>query len=521
MARIIKTQTIIDPYRDLVTQDDREWVYNGLDVCVTFEVLEKIETLLDNTTRSTYEFSKSLCAPILEMSMRGLRVDFEQRNKVLRFYREQIEAISAQLNRILSEGLNLHNFNWRSPHQLKRLFYQILDLAPIKKRDATGRMSPTVNREALEKLKNYFYAEPICTRLLILRDLDKKRQFLETEIDTDGRIRTNFNIAGTDTGRLASSFSDYGTGTNLQNVDRELRSVFIADPGMKFANIDLEQADARNVGAICWELFVNEYGEKYAGAYLDACESGDLHTTVCSMAWTELPWTNDPIANRKLADQIAYRGLSYRDLAKKLGHGTNYFGQPPTMAKHSKVQQDAIKLFQRRYFKAFPAIGRFQGDTDTRQHWHGWVREQLLTTQQITTPYNRRRLFFGDPKAPETLRAAIAFGPQSMTADQINIGLLNLWRANICQLLVQVHDSILVQYPEHLEDEIVPQAIKLLAAPITLRKGREFCVPSDCKVGWNWGDFDEVKNPLGLKKYKGSDTRKRVVEEISFRGELR
>ena len=497
--RIIRTETISDPARDLSTQDDREWVYNGLDCCVTLEVLETIEKLLDNQTRATYEFSKALQAPILDMAMFGLRVNLYRRDEVLKAYRARIDQIGAQLNRILSEGIGLPNLNWRSPPQLKKLFYEVLGCKEIRKRDAHGRMAPTVNREALEKLSDYFYASPITKRLLALRDIDKKRMFLETTLDPDKRIRTNFNIAGTNTGRLASSFSDYGTGTNLQNVDRELRSVFIADRGMKFANIDLEQADARNVGAICWELFVESLGEKIAGAYLDACESGDLHTTVCSMAWRELPWTGDRKLDRGIADQIAYRGLSYRDLAKKLGHGTNYYGTPPTMAKHTKVQRDAIELFQKKYFEAFPAISK----------WHGWVELQLRTTQQITTLYGRRRHFFGSPTDQETLRAAIAFAPQSMTADQINTGMLNLWRANICQLLVQVHDSILIQYPEELEDEIVPTAIKLLRAPLRLAKGRDFCVPSDCKTGWNWGDYDEKKNPEGLMKYKGGDSRKR------------
>ena len=504
--RVIHTESILDPLRDLRTQDERDWTYNGLDCCVTLEVLEKISPLLNNATRSTYEFSKFLQAPILDMSMRGLRVDLSRRDSVLKSYRQQLTTIGAQLDEIIRDGIGLDITMpkgaafWRSPAKLKLLFYHVLGCKEIKKRNAHGQMVPTVNREALERLEDYFFAGPIVIRLLALRDIDKKRQFLETQLDTDNRIRCNFNIAGTNTGRLASSLSDFGTGTNLQNVDRELRSVFIADRGMKFANIDLEQADARNVGAICWELFHATLGDKVAGAYLDACESDDLHTTVCSMAWNEIAWTGDRKANRQLANQIAYRGLSYRDLAKKLGHGTNYYGTPPTMAKHTKVQLAAIKDFQAKYFRAFPAITK----------WHEWVEMQLKTTQEITTLYGRRRLFFGSPMETSTLREAIAFAPQSMTAEQINIGILNIWRANLCQLLVQVHDSILVQYPEEREDEIVPQLLRLIEAPLTLAGGRKFLVPSDCKTGWNWGDASSA-NPEGLQKYKGRDARRRAV----------
>ena len=194
-------------------------------------------------------------------------------------------------------------------------------------------MRPTVDREALERLSMYFLAEPICLYLLALRDLDKKRQLLETGIDRDGRMRTNFNIAGTTTGRLASAISDFGTGTNLQNLDRELRSIFIADPGYKLANLDLEQADARNVGAICWNNFVDASGESFAGSYLDACEGGDLHTTVCRMAWQDLLW-----GARPREWQIVRLSISFISRpCKKLGHGTNYYGSPPTMARHTKV----------------------------------------------------------------------------------------------------------------------------------------------------------------------------------------
>jgi len=37
--------------------------------------------------------------------------------------------------------------------------------------------------------------------------------------------------------------------------------------------------------------------------------------------------------------------------------------------------------------------------------------------------------------------------------------------------------------------------------------GRMFTVPLEAKVGWNWGDYDEKKNPYGLKKWKGREDR--------------
>jgi hypothetical protein len=75
--------------------------------------------------------------------------------------------------------------------------------------------------------------------------------------------------------------------------------------------------------------------------------------------------------------------------------------------------------------------------------------------------------------------------------------------------LIQVHDSVLFLYRAEEEDEIIPWLLETMKTRIVLERGREFVVPTEAKVGWNWGDFDETKNPDGLIKWKGGDTRKR------------
>jgi hypothetical protein len=61
--------------------------------------------------------------------------------------------------------------------------------------------------------------------------------------------------------------------------------------------------------------------------------------------------------------------------------------------------------------------------------------------------------------------------------------------------------------------------LKALRAPITLAKGRDFCVPTEAMTGWNWGYYndDPTKGEInldGLKKWKGtSDSRKRSETE--------
>lgn len=497
--RLIDTSLITQESLARMGQTEKDWVYNGLDCCVTLEVKHKLSANLDNVSRSTYEFSKRLQAPILEMNMRGVLIDQYYLSKLIRDFTLDQKRIERQFNHICKEGLGM-TFEMGSHHQLKRLFYEVLKLPQVRKRNAKGQMVPTVDRNALEKLMGQFYAQPFISHILGYRDLDKKLQFLHTGIDRDGRLRTSFNIAGTTTGRLASNYSDFGSGTNLQNVERRLRRVIISDPGYKFCNIDLEQGDSRNLGAILGFLF-------HDWTYLDACQSGDLHTTVAKLVWPDMGWANSLKADRALAEQIFYRWFTFRDATKKLGHGTNYLGTPFNMSQQTKIPQTLIAGFQEKYFKAFPAIG----------YYHNWVRERLILDHEITTLFGRRRHFFGRADEATTIREAVAYSPQSMTAEEINTGLINVWDMNRVQCLLQVHDSILVQYPEEQEDELVPLLLKACEVPMEIGD-RTVIVPAEAKVGWNWADVEYNKdgsvgdNPDGLLKYRGTDKRRRTSE---------
>ena len=261
---------------------------------------------------------------------------------------------------------------------------------------------------------------------------------------------------------------------------------------MKFGNFDLEQADARNVGAICWNLGLPDI--ESCGTYLDACEAADLHTTVCKIVWPELPWTSDERKNRELCDDRAnpfHHSYTHRDCAKRTGHGVNYLGLS-NVAKATGIPLATLEWFRSRYFAAFPCI----------PEWHKWVRAQLKGPHQITTLMGRRRYFYGRYDDDNTVREAVAYEPQSVTADIVNTGLLNVWRANLpgVQILAQVHDSILIQYPEDLERDIIPQVLSLMRVPINLSRGRTFVIPCEAKVGYNWGD-QAGDNPDGLRKW--------------------
>lgn len=505
-----------------LSPNHKYWFYSAMDSCITEEIRQKLRAQLDEVTGPLYAHTLDMQAPILDMMLRGMKVDETHRRKAIADTERELDALEADFKRICVEGLGLADMvNPGSHVQVKVLFYDTLGLKEIKKKNSNGVFARACDRETLEQLDTYFIAQPFVAYILAIRDKRKTLGFLRTPTDDDGRIRTSLSLAGTNTGRLNSSFSDFGTGTNLQNIASGLKYIFIADPGKLMVNIDLEQADSRNVGALCWNIFydmpreeITRYlrlsgflregqvwegpiGPEFAGSYLDACESGDLHTTVCRMAWTDLEWGSDQSGHRGVADGISYRTYSYRDMAKKLGHGSNYYGKPPQMASASKLPVIQVSEFQRKYFAAFPCIPA----------WHAWTIERLQTTKQLTHLYGRRRTFFGDLKSQPVINAAIAYCPQGMTGFQVNQGILNVWRNSVYELMLQVHDSNLFQIPWERADVLVPESLRLMEAPITLAGGRKFFVPLEAETGYNYG-YATPDNPLGMKKWKGSETRK-------------
>ena len=465
--------------------------YNGLDCCLTFEVWQELQKLA--IPQRTYAYERAMQGPALDMTLRGFLIDDLERRKAIAGLEAEQERLQDQLHRMAFAVWD-KPLNPNSPKQMLDFFYNTMRLPEIWT-SKKGERKLSMDREALEKLSLYFHARPIIATVLALRERTKLLSVLNTEIDPDRRMRTSYNIAGTETWRWSSSASSTDTGTNLQNITAALRKIFIADSGWKLCGIDLEQAESREVGWLCGTLFGD-------WSYLDACDSGDLHTTVCQLNWTTLPWTEDKKANRALAEEPFYRHYTRRDMAKKLGHGSNYYGQPHTMARHAKIPVPLAKEFQERYFTAFPGIPR----------WHTWVARQLQTQNAITNVWGFQRHFFGRSWDDTTLREAIAFSPQSATGIRLNLALYRVWRSLPVRVIAQVHDALYFLYREDAdEDQIIRQALELISIPLEDEKsGRTYTVPGEAKVGWNWGNYSE-SNPDGLKKYKlgTPDTRER------------
>jgi hypothetical protein len=248
------------------------------------------------------------------------------------------------------------------------------------------------------------------------------------------------------------------------------------------------------VGYMCGLLFDD-------WTYLDAGESGDLHTSVARLVWPEYPWTGDMKKDRAIAEQPFYRYYDHRGACKRIGHGANFLGKAPALAKGSHVPEPMVRSFLQRYFAAFPCI----------QRWQAWTAAELQTKQQLTSIHGRKRDFFDRTNADETLRKGLAFLAAAATADNLDLGMWRVWRyMPEVQLLAQVHDAIYFQFPDTLNpNDVVKRAQQLLSTTLTAPNGRLFVVPTEAKVGYNFGicvpaepkTNTQEKNPKGLRKF--------------------
>jgi DNA polymerase I-like protein with 3'-5' exonuclease and polymerase domains len=505
---IVETHSLTPRATENLSAHERTQVYNGLDCCLTREVFDEISRGA-NSLPEIYDFERALQAPYLEIMLRGFRVDSISRQNAASGLKARIERLQLRLDKmavaVWDKGLNP-----RSPKQLKEFFYEAMQLKEVVI-GTKGEWKVSTNREALEKLEGiYLHARPIISAILAIRDLGKQLQVFDTDIDADGRFRTSYNIAGTETGRPSSSANAFGTGGNAQNIAPNLRYVFISDDGYKLVNIDLEQVEARDVGFICGCLFGD-------WTFLDSCESGDLHTANARLIWPELAWTGDLRQDRKIAETPFYREFSHRDMAKRGSHLSNYAGTAYTAARFLKVPQSIMEEFQAKYCRGRASDPR-KGLTAVSpaypvipQYWQ-WIATELQTTHSLSNLFGRRRHFFGRPNDDATIREGIAFLPQSTTADRMNLGLWRVWKyMPECKLLAQTYDSITFQVLDNPRiDDLIAEALERIRIELVSPCGRSYIVPGEAQVGWNWGKVSE-SNPDGLAKWKpGSDKRTRT-----------
>lgn len=466
----------------------QEQRYNALDCCATWELFEVLLAQMDKYDQEAYQLGRKLMWIAIEMTQRGLRVDRGRMDRYFADLRVEWDQVGGILKRLAEAG-GLPGYNPRSKPQTKKFLHTHLGATPIEQ-TYKGVKRISVDDEALNKhILRDPLAAPFCQIYLHWVSIDTAIKSWKSGLDDDGRLRSNLRVDGTNTDRWNSKKSMTGHGRNIQNLTEEEKSLIIPDPGYTFLCVDLSQADAWGVG---FDMYLHMEDRRY----LDMVAGSDLHTTVCRMAWPELPWTGDGKLDRKIADRPYFLDFTYRFLAKKIGHGVPYGETPRTIARQVRIPERVARVCFERYGAAFPYI--FE--------WQAIRRSHLQRDGFIINPLGRRRYFLDRLWDPATHRKAFAFIGQSCTAGITNRILIRLWETQWIQLMIQEHDSILMQIPTDRLAEAYPIVASAFSLPITVR-GEQFIIPFEAKQGQNWGAATRVTedgtveewNPSGLR----------------------
>ena len=439
------------------------WTYNCMDAARTYECAMAIKEELSEwgTSDLYFNLSHKLIKPLFDMQNFGCKIDTAKREEIDKNLSKDLIDLQERLDKAVG-----HSINVSSPKQMKELLYEEFKLPPIyrkrKEKDGSTKQTITADDDALEELDRKHPGNPMFKLIQDIRGVSKLLStYVRAPLDTDGRIRCSYVIAGTDTGRLSSRESVFETGTNLQNIPRSelIRSLFIPDPGHTMVNADLSQAEARVVAYLSKEERLQTVFE----------QGGDVHRKNASMIFQK--------ALLQVTDEERYIG-------KMLVHAANYMIGARKFAREVGTTENKAREFLNSYYAQYPRIRR----------WHDEVQEQLRKTRTLTTPLGRKRMFFGR-WGDDMLRAAVAYVPQSTIGDLLNMGLIRAYD-NLpigWMFILQVHDSIVFQVPESTPAmHIYKFCHHYLEIPLTVHN-KTFIIPIDIKVGSSWGKMKKLE----------------------------
>jgi uracil-DNA glycosylase len=195
---------------------DEYWIYNLQDCVYTYECWEELTIILGKLDLvEQYEFLMELFNPVLKMMLRGTRVNTTYKNRLKGELLREVMVRTTWMEEILG-----HPFNPDSTSRngdMQKLFYDDFQVKPVFNRKTKSR---TLDDKALKIVKQ---RQPLLSPLIeVIEEYKSLRVFkslyAEARLDEDDRIRSSFNISGTETYRFSSSKNVFGTGANLENI---------------------------------------------------------------------------------------------------------------------------------------------------------------------------------------------------------------------------------------------------------------------------------------------------------------
>ena len=328
-------------------------------------------------------------------------------------------------------------FNPNSVPQLRKVLFDYVKLSPVQGK-LTGTGAISTDAEVLTELAEQ-HAFPAA--VLKVRQLGKiKNTYISKilpELDKDERIRTNFNLIFTTSGRLSSSGK-----FNAQQIPRDdpiIKGCIHAPVGYKIVSQDLVTAEMFYAAVLSGDKNLQQV----------FISGGDFHSTIAKMVF-DLPCA---------VEDVKKQYASMRQSAKAISFGILYGSGPQkvsdTVSKETKEYYgiDRAKDDINAYFTKFSKL-------------KGWLKSRKEFIEQNGFTYSffgrKRRLInvFSSDKgiAAHEVRSGINAEVQSIASDMNLLGAIdtaNEIKAKKldAKIFMLVHDSIVAVVKDECLDE--------------------------------------------------------------------
>lgn len=221
--------------------------YAAIDAIVTFLIYIKLKPSVSKNEKLNKVYTNILIPAstfLMDVQDNGVPFDLDR----LKFAQNEMQiSISNSIEELYKEPrikefeeYQGKEFNPNSVMQLRTLLFDYLNIQPTGKRTGTGAHSTDA-----EVLKELAASHEIPALILNIRKKSKlKNTYIDKiipQLNKDGRLRTNFNIHGTTSGRLSSSGK-----MNMQQLPRDdaaVKGSIKAKEGHKIIAVDLTTAE--------------------------------------------------------------------------------------------------------------------------------------------------------------------------------------------------------------------------------------------------------------------------------------
>lgn len=457
--------------------------YAAIDTAVTLELFEKFNPIVQKNDKLKWVYDNIMIPGILFlMDMEEVGIPMSP---------ERLEAADVYLQREIEEAKKaIYSFeavkqfekdtgtifNPASVMQLRKVLFDYAGLAPTGKVTKTGAIS--TDAEVLEELAS---DDPLPKAILKMRKLAKIHSSyiakILPELDRDQRIRTNFNLTFTTSGRLSSSGK-----FNAQQIPRDdpiIKGCLKAPAGYKIVSQDLTTAEVYYAAVLS--------GDKNLQAVFTG--GGDLHSTIAKMVFN-LPCAVDDVKKQYGTMRQAAKAITFGIL---YGSGPAKVAESVTKATGEYYSLEDAKDNIKDYFTKFSRLKKWLDS-----------RKDFISANGYTYSFfgRKRRLpnvFSADKGiAAHDVRSGINMEVQSLASDMNLLGAIDtaneIKRKGMdAHIFMLVHDSIVAV----VREDQVEEYCEILKR--NTQKDRGCSIPL-CPIGvdqdigddYSFGKFEDV-----------------------------